>query len=328
MSVRLRRRAALAFLIVLLLAGWRSWGRSFGLFGPTRPAADLLNLRYGPHERNVLDIWKAKPLPRRAGPTPLVVFFHGGGFRNGDKSIVPAWLLRDCLDEGISVASANYRLSQTAAFPGPMLDGARVIQYLRANAAELGIDPDRIAASGSSAGAGIALWVGFHDDLVDPRSDDPVARQSSRVCCLGVDGAQTSYDPRFIKTLIGGRAYEHSALRAFFGINSDAEMDLPRIHKLFEDASPINHVTSDDPPVMQFYAERDAPLPSDAKPGQGIHHPRFGKALKSKLDGLGVECTSHHWANYAIQNDPVELMYREMTRFFGEQFERARSAGR
>ena len=41
--------------------------------------------------------------------------------------------------------------------------------------------------------------------------------------CLGVDGAQTSYDPRFIKELIGGRAHEHPALRAFFGIKSDAD---------------------------------------------------------------------------------------------------------
>lgn len=217
MSDRLRSRpmAAMAFLLLLLLAGWQSWGRSLGLFEPTKPAADLADVRYGPHERNLLNVWKAKPPPGQAGPRPLVVFFHGGGFRSGDKSIVPAWLLRDCLDQGISVASANYRLSQIAPFPAPMLDGARVIQYLRLNAAELGVDPNRIAASGSSAGAGIALWVGFHDDLADPTSNDPVARQSSRVCCLGVEGAQTTYDPRMIKTIVGGRAHEHSALRSF-----------------------------------------------------------------------------------------------------------------
>jgi acetyl esterase len=322
MSDRLRRRpgGALAVLVLLLLVGWQSWGRSFGLFEPSKPAPDLARVCYGPHERNVLDIWKAMPPPGQTGPRPLVVFFHGGGFRSGDKSSVPAWLVRDCLDEGISVASANYRLSQTAAFPAPMLDGARAIQYLRHNAAELGVDPDRIAASGSSAGAGIALWVGFHDDLADPKSNDPVARRSSRVCCLGVDGAQTSYDPRFIKTEIGGRAHEHSALRDFYGIKSDAEMDSPRIQKLFEDASPLNHVSSDDPPVILFYAEPDAPLPPDAKAGQGIHHPRFGKALKSKLDPLGVECILRHWRNYPRQDDPNEEMCREMTSFFARQF--------
>ena len=48
----------------------------------------------------------------------------------------------------------------------------------------------------------------------------------------------------------------------------------------------------DDPPVIMFYAEPDVPLPADAKAGQGIHHPRFGWVLKSKLDSLGVDVLS------------------------------------
>ena len=148
--------------------------------------------------------------------------------------------------------------------------------------------------------------------------------QSSRVCCVGVDGAQTSYDPRFIKSLIGGRAHEHPALRPFYGIKSDAEMDSPRIHKLFEEASPLNYVTSDDPPAILFYAEPDAPLPADAKPGKGIHHPRFGRALKSKLDPLGVECVLRHWNEYPKQDDPVEAMCRDMTTFFTQGFQTGR----
>jgi acetyl esterase/lipase len=280
----------------------------------------VADLRYGPHGRNVLDIWKAKPQAGRTGPTPLLVYFHGGGFRGGDKMSVPPWLIIKCLDAGISVASANYRLSQTTTFPGPMLDGARAIQFVRFKAAELGIDPDRIGASGNSAGAGITLWVGFHDDLADPRSDDAVARVSSRVRCLGVDGAQTSYDPRFIKSLIGGRAHEHAALRWFYGIKSDAEADSPRARHLFEQASPINYVTSDDPPVIMFYAEPDAPLPSDAKPGQGIHHPRFGWALKTKLDPIGIECVVRHYGDFPKGDEPIEVMCRDMTGFLVRQF--------
>jgi acetyl esterase/lipase len=201
-----------------------------------------------------------------------------------------------------------------------MLDGARAIQFIRYKAAELGFDPNRIAASGNSAGAGIALWVGFHDDLADSKSSDSVARISSRVCCLGVDGAQTSYDPRFIKSLIGGRAHEHPALRSFYGIESDALADSPRLQKLYEEASPINFVTSDDPPVIMFYAEPDAPLPRDAKAGQGIHHPRFGQALKSKLDTLGIECIVRHWSQFPKLDDPIEDMCGEMTNLFVRQF--------
>ena len=224
---RSRRVVVLCVVAVVVLASWRSWARPLRLFELRKPQPDIASVRYGPHDRNVFDLWKAKPGQGADARTPLVIFFHGGAFQTGDKSNVPSQLIENCLAEGISVASANYRLSGTAPFPAPMLDGARAIQFIRKNAAELGIDPTRIAAAGSSAGAGIALWVGFHDDLADPRSDDAVARESSRVNCLGVDGAQTSYDPRFIKTLIGGRAHEHPALREFYGIKSDAELDSP-----------------------------------------------------------------------------------------------------
>ena len=150
------RRTAAGLIVLLCLISWRTWGRPFGLFDPIKPQPDLVNVRYGPHERNVLDVWQAKPKPGETSPAPLVVFFHGGGFRSGDKSSIPARLVSMCLDAGISVASANYRLSQTAPFPAPMLDGARAIQFVRFKANEWGIDPGRIAASGSSAGAGIA----------------------------------------------------------------------------------------------------------------------------------------------------------------------------
>ena len=221
---RNRRAIMLGILLVTSLVSWRSWGRPLRLFDLIKPRPDFGNMRYGPHERNILDLWKAKPSGGLDVATPVVIFFHGGGFRSGDKSSVPAGLLSRCLEAGISVASANYRLSHTAPYPAPMLDGARAIQFMRSKAKELGIDPARIAGSGSSAGAGIALWVAFHDDLADPQSTDPVARQSSRLTCVGVDGAQTSYDPRFIKALIGGRAHEHPALPLFYGISSESDV--------------------------------------------------------------------------------------------------------
>ena len=104
---------------------------------------DVVNIRYGPHDRNVLDLWKAKPQSGPDSPTPVVIFFHGGAFRTGDKSHVPARLVEKCLDAGISVASANYRLSGTAPFPAPMLDGARAIQFVRKNAERAGDRPER-----------------------------------------------------------------------------------------------------------------------------------------------------------------------------------------
>src|SRR4051794_511500 len=104
---------------------------------PAEPAPDVRDARYGPHERNVLDLWKAK----EDTPTPLVVFIHGGGFRAGDKSNLSPALLARCLEAGISVAAVNYRLSQHAPFPAPMADGGRAVQFLRSKAKDWNLDP-------------------------------------------------------------------------------------------------------------------------------------------------------------------------------------------
>ncbi len=322
--LRSRRLAILGSFALLVLISIEGAAQVRKHLDPEKPRPDVADLRYGPFTRNALDLWKAPHPPGHSGPAPVVVFFHGGGFVGGDKKSVPAWLVDRCLAEGISVASASYRLSTEAPFPAPMLDGARAIQFLRHKAVDLGIDPGRIAACGNSAGAGIALWVGFHNDLADPRNDDPVLRQSSRLACMGVVGAQTSYDPRFIKRLIGGRAHEHVALKPLFGVTSPAESDTPRIHRLYEEASPLNHVSSDDPPVILFYSEPNAPLPPAARPGEGIHHPRFGAALKAMLDPLGVECILRHNDDYRGQEHPEQAMYQDLVGFFAKHLLQAK----
>jgi len=162
------------------------------------------------------------------------------------------------------------------------------------------------------AGTGAIGFAGDGGPATGAELTDPIG--------VATDGAQTSYDPRFIKDLIGGRAHEHSALRSFFGITSDVDLGSPRAHRLYVDASPLNYVTRDDPPVFLFYAEPHAPLAPDAKPGQGIHHPLFGRALKAKLDPLCVECILRHRDDYPRQDDPNEDMCRDMTSFFTRHF--------
>jgi acetyl esterase/lipase len=280
-----------------------------------KPKPDVANAKYGPHERNVLDLWQAKS----AKATPLVVFIHGGGFRGGSKENLNADLLDRCLKAGISVAAINYRLTDTAPYPATFLDSARAIQYLRSQAKEWNLDPACVAATGGSAGAGTSLWIGFHDDMADPKSNDPVARQSTRLTCMAVQGAQTTYDPRAIQKLIGGRAHEHPALMPFYGLKPD-ELDTPKAHKLYEEASAMTYVSKDDPPVFLFYSEPKGPLPADAKPGQGIHHPNFGIALKEKLDPLKIECILRHRDDYKGKDDPQGELHREMVEFFLKHF--------
>lgn len=250
---------------------------------PTHP-----DVQYGPHGRNVMDVWLAKS----DKPTPVLVSIHGGGFRGGNKS-VSGGILRACLESGISVVAITYRLTDEAIAPAQFHDSARAIQFIRHNAKKWNCDPTRLAATGGSAGAGISLWLGFHEDLADPDNDDPVLRQSTRLTCMAVYNGQTSYDPRFIRELFpNSTTYKESALSKLFDVDLNKLDDLPqRKYRLFEEVSALPHLTKDDAPVALFYASKlDTPITSQ---GIGIHHPRFGKALKEKMDELDIECHVH-----------------------------------
>src|ERR1041385_6703371 len=94
------------------------------------PRPDMEDVPYGNHERLKLDLWKAKS----DQPTPILVFFHGGG---GDKLMYRGnRLLEFCLKNGVSVAAVNYRPNNQFPFPVPMQDAGRAIQFLRSKAGE------------------------------------------------------------------------------------------------------------------------------------------------------------------------------------------------
>lgn len=247
---------------------------------PTKP-----DVKYGPHARNIMDIWLAKS----EKPTPVLVSIHGGGFRAGDRSVSPD-VLRQCLDAGISVVAITYRFSSDAIAPASFLDSARAIQFIRYNAKEWNIDPTRIAATGGSAGAGLSLWLGFHDDLADSDNEDPVLRESTRLTCMFVSGGQSSYDPRFIRELFPDtNTYQHPALAMLYDVDLNKLDELPEEkYKLFEECSPITHLTKDDVPAMLLYPGGfDQEITNQ---GIGIHHAKFGVALKEKMDALGIRC--------------------------------------
>ena len=283
---------------------------------PNRRAPDLANVSYGPHERNVLDLWKASS----GRPTPLVIHIHGGGFTQGDKSGVSPILLDLCLENGISVASINYRYSTIAPYPAPMRDGARAVQFLRLHAREYNLDPKAFAATGGSAGAGISLWTGFHDDLADPKSDDPVLRESSRLACMGVTNGQTTYDPRAIAKLIDENTSRIQALRLLFGLR-DGESPTEATFRLYDDGSPITHLTADDPPAFLYYSTPNNPLPPP-NVNIGIHHPRFGYFLKERMDKLGIACEVHLASEY--RDNAPRKFHEQMVKFFRDHFPSAR----
>ena len=138
-------------------------------------APTFSNIKYGPNKRNVLDLWQAKS----DQPTPLLICIHGGGFSMGDKNGFREdhELINAMRDAGISVAAINYRLTEEGknAYPIPMHDGARAVQYLRYHAKKYNLDKTRFGALGGSAGGCMLMWLGFHDDLAQPKSKDRVS---------------------------------------------------------------------------------------------------------------------------------------------------------
>ena len=170
-----------------------------------------------------------------------------------------------------------------------MEDGARAVQFLRHMAAEWNLDPERVAAGGDSAGAGITFWIGFRPDRGRPDSPDPIQRQSTRLKCIAVYNAQTSYDMNYIETIISGNAYAHSALQALFRVTLD-ELDMSRARRDFYESSALNFVSAGVPPVAAWYSRPVLAMTPDLPANDGIHHPKFALLLKERMDALGIEC--------------------------------------
>lgn len=250
------------------------------------------NAAYGPHVRQVLDLWR----PTSDRPTPVLIFFHGGSFKAGDKAMVQARPIFDeCLKAGIAVVSANYRFSSDAPFPASMHDGARAVQFVRAKAREWNLDPNRIALSGSSAGATLALWITLHDDLADPASPDPVAQLSTRVTCASPHSGTAGLEPEYFKQHAGVTKLG-AALFQLFGASSAAEFASPEKRPLIREASPLHHATRNDPPLFLTYAgdPAEAPFAANSTQKDWIHHVCLGAPLEARYNELGLACELYY----------------------------------
>lgn len=273
---------------------------------------DVKDEPYGPHVRNSFDLW----LVASEEPAPLLLFIHGGGFTRGDKSGFSMALKDACLDAGIAFGAVNYRFATTAPYPAPMHDCARAVQTIRHHAAPWNLDPTRIACTGGSAGAGISLWLAFHADLADPDSSDPIARESTRISAAVVTAAQCSYDPRFVRELVPGRAYDNVHLKLLAGVPEDTDWDSfevdERLDALLTDCAAITHLDADSAPVLAMYhAVND--VEGD------IHHGNFGRHLKAEMDRVGVECIVRMDTDYPPAGSPsfVEESVAFLRRVFG-----------
>lgn len=118
---------------------------------------------------------------------PGVLFIHGGGFTGGDKAEYrTASVSADLARAGYVVVSCNYVLGpkdKPGVWPRNIADCRDAVRWMRANADALGLDPDRIAVAGGSAGGYLALMVGLSDDKTGP-GGDPAAKHSAKVSAV------------------------------------------------------------------------------------------------------------------------------------------------
>ncbi len=191
------------------------------------------------------------------------------------------------LAQGISVAIINYRHTDDTPFPGSFQDTARAVQFLRSCHKELGLDPSRIGAYGTSSGAVNILWTAFSPDLADSLSPDPVARHSSKLTCVFAHNVPTFLDQENLRARIPGRAHEHPGWAPALGPLGFAN---PRADEILREASPLYLANSGAPPIALSYREFNTDY-TDPKPGDGIHHPAFGPPFIRRLKELGVECS-------------------------------------
>jgi acetyl esterase/lipase len=248
------------------------------------PAPTQVNVAYGPHERNVLDVWQAKSHK----PTPLAIFIHGGGFIGGSKEQISVGTLRELLDAGISVAAVNYRLISHAPLPAAHNDCARAVQFLRSKAEQWNLHKKRFAAFGGSAGAQLAMYLAFHDDLADPKSDDPISRESTRLACVAPSSGQVTMDFDWWMENVPGYDKPLRDPLEPFGAKTKEEV----VAKNKEIAA-LELISKDDPPVFMSYGMAPGQAyPDDPQTARNwkIHHVVHGVELKKLCDKLGVEC--------------------------------------
>lgn len=247
------------------------------------PKPTFVDVRFGPRERNLLTVWLAVSNE----PSPVVMTYHPGGFRERPKRTPPRpgpiKVKQDILRlvrAGISVVAPSH----DGAMMEPFEDAARALQFVRTKASDWSLDTERIAATGASSGGCLSLWLAYHEDMAKPDSKDPVARQSTRLNCVAVNQALTSVNPWFIRDLMPGSGVHEGFCKQFYGVDMGELDALPDTTlRMMDELSPINHAVGTSPPTLLRYDQK-----LDAS--YDIHHPNFGFALKEKMDETGAQC--------------------------------------
>ena len=225
---------------------------------------------------------------------PAILFIHGGAWKSGKRADMKYYCAKFA-ERGYVTATVTYRLLQEAPFPAAVQDVKCAVRWLRANAAAYRVDPNRIAVSGNSAGGHLAMMIGYSDDP-SLEGDGGHPGVSSRVLAVvdfyGATDLTTDYarNHKLITDFLGGKTFEEAP-------------------EVFQLASPLSHLTKDDPPTLIFQGTIDSLVPVAQ-----------ADALADKLKELGIDYIYERYEGWPHAMDLAEAVNRrcvyQMEQFF------------
>ena len=201
------------------------------------------------------------------GPRPAVVVIHGGGFQVGDRTFMAAHA-EALAAIGYVAVNIEYRLTTPEdldnLWPAHLDDAQRAVRWLRAHADEYGVDPERIASYGHSAGGTLAALLGVRDTRDETAADDDpdLAGLSSRVQCVVGLAPATDFT-------IPAMAEQYPIV---FGATIEEDPDA------YADASAVSFVDEESAPMLLVHGVEDIDVP--------VEHSRL---LAAALEEAGVE---------------------------------------
>jgi acetyl esterase/lipase len=208
-----------------------------------------------------LDIY----FPASGGPWPVVIYVHGGSWRELDKAEGVGWSYLN--DYGFVVVSVNYRLaSYDVKFPAMIEDVKCAVRFLRAHASEYNLDPDHIGAIGASAGGHLVALLGTSDTSAGWDVGEYLD-QSSRVQAVITMAGLSDFTRDM---------YDGISMAIYFAFGQLPGKNTPANVA----ASPVTYITPDDPPFLIFHGSEDGVVPLDQ-----------AQVLNERLTAAGVPST-------------------------------------